>query len=125
MQPKRPTWLVPPGAILAPDNGPAVVGGLRDPRQLRHPLLRGFFFRTIGGQVIEPIDDQGEAVAAAVAEVKSYVERAAEKLKSDLSVEFESRFVALEEAAPKFRGVYREGEGYRKHQLVVCSGSLW
>jgi hypothetical protein len=60
-----------------------------------------------------------------VGEVKAFVERATEKLKSDLRAEFEARFAALEEAGPKFRGVYVDGQAYHKGALVVCSGSLW
>lgn len=60
-----------------------------------------------------------------VEEVKQFVARSSEKLKSDLRAEFESRFVALEEGAPRFRGVYVEGEAYSKGQLVVHAGSLW
>ena len=38
---------------------------------------------------------------------------------------FKARFAALEESAPRFRGVFVEGQTYHKGALVVSSGSLW
>lgn len=47
------------------------------------------------------------------------------KIETRLRDEFEKRFVALEEAGPKFKGVYVEGLAYSKGAMVIHGGSLW
>ena len=79
----------------------------------------------IGAHMAGPFSDGdvwGELFAK---EVREFVERSAKKIRDELRAEFEARFVALEESAPRFRGVYVDGQAYQKGALVVCSGSLW
>ena len=58
-------------------------------------------------------------------EMKSYVARELAKLRAELSASFEQRVAALEEAGPKFRGVFHDGQIYSKGALVISGGSLW